>query len=125
MNISRPNGVNTFEAIANPVTGSRGRVMTARSASDATTPQVNTAGAVSQEATAPADVRELVDKTNSMMKNMNVGIELSIDTQDGDMVVKVIDVETRDILRQFPSEEMLAMSRAMEKMQAALVKQTA
>jgi len=125
MNISRPNAVNLFEAIADPVSGPRGRVMTARSASDATAPQVNTAGAIAQEVTAPEDVRELVDKTNSLMKAMNVGIELSFDAQDGDMVVKVIDVETRDILRQFPSEEMLAMSRAMEKMQAALVKQTA
>jgi len=125
MNISRPNSVNPFEAFADPVSGPRGRVMTARSAPDATTPQVNTAGAVSQEATAPADLRELVDRANSMMKNMNVGIEFSFDAQDGDMVVKVVDAETRDILRQFPSEEMLAMSRAMEKMQAALVKQTA
>jgi len=125
MNISRPSAINNFEANAGSLGEPRGRVMTARSASDATAPQVNTAGAIAQEVTAPEDVRELVDKTNSLMKAMNVGIELSFDAQDGDMVVKVIDVETRDILRQFPSEEMLAMSRAMEKMQAALVKQTA
>lgn len=125
MNISRPNLSTVFEAFADPSNGLRGRVMTAGSATDASPPQVTAAGPVTQEVTGPADIRALVEKANTLMKSVNVGIEFSFDPEGGDMVIRVIDSETRDILRQFPSEEMMAMSRAMEKMQAALVKQTA
>jgi len=124
MNISRPNLSSISEAYADPVNGLRGRVMTARTAPDASTPQVKPAGTEVQETSGTGEVQMLVDKANTLMKSMNVGIEFMFDQNSREMVIKVVDTETRDILRQFPSEEMLAMSRAMEKMQAALVKQT-
>jgi len=126
MNISRPNMSNVSEAYVDPVNGLRGRVMTARSATDVTqAPQVELAGPETQEVLGPGAIRSAVDNANTMMKRMNVGIEFSFDEEAGEMVIKVIDAETRDILRQFPSEEMMALSRAMERMQAALISQTA
>jgi flagellar protein FlaG len=125
MNISRPNLNSSFEAYVDPANGLRGRVMTARPASDAAPPQVNEAGKVAQEAPSAGEVSNAVKTANALMKQMNVGIEFSFDEDAGEMIIKVIDAETRDVLRQFPSEEMIALSRAVEKMQAALVKQTA
>jgi len=125
MNISRPNSISSFEAFADPLGGPRGRVMTARPSTDAQPPQVNKVETGAQEAPGSPEILDLVQQANTLMKNLNVGIEFSFDPGGGEMVIKVVDAETRDILRQFPSEEMMALSRAMEKMQAALIKQTA
>jgi len=125
MNISGPYLSKSFEAFADPVNGPRGRVMTAASVSDARPPRVIESGPGAQEASATGDVQTLVSKANDLVKSMNVGIEFSVDPESRNKIIRVVDAETRSILRQFPSEEMLTLSRAIEKMQAALVKQTA
>jgi flagellar protein FlaG len=41
------------------------------------------------------------------------------------MVVKVVDTETDQVIRQIPSEEMLAIARNIDRLQGLLVKQEA
>jgi flagellar protein FlaG len=41
------------------------------------------------------------------------------------MVVKVIDRETQDVIRQIPSQEMLDLAQALDKLQGLLIKQKA
>jgi flagellar protein FlaG len=52
-------------------------------------------------------------------------LQFSIDQDTGRTVVKIVDSATKETIRQFPSEEFLAMSRALDKVQGLLLKQKA
>ena len=41
------------------------------------------------------------------------------------MVVKVVDVDSHQVLRQIPNEEVLAMSKTLDRLQGLVIRQTA
>ena len=61
---------------------------------------------VTQEALEEA-VSQMKDYVQSLQRDM----DFSVDDKTGRFVVKVIDSETKELIRQIPSEEMLAISR--------------
>jgi flagellar protein FlaG len=125
MDISGINQADKRNTVFSLVGAYRGNGVTARQLPDATPPQVEARQGDAQKVSAPSEIQAMVSSANEIMKSMSVGIEFSFDSDTDKMIVKVIDSETRSILKQFPSEEMIALSKALEKMQAALVKQTA
>lgn len=70
-------------------------------------------------------VKKAVQDINSMMKSMSNKIEFSIDEDSKEQVVKVVDAETGDVIRQIPSEEALEISKALDRVQGLLLRQTA
>lgn len=48
-----------------------------------------------------------------------------IDEQSGKIIVKVTDAQTREVIRQIPAEEVLAMSRAMRRTPGLLLEKQA
>jgi len=79
-------------------------------------------------AAAPASreaVAGAVKAINEAMLSSSQGLEFSIDDETKDIVVKVIDVSTREVVRQMPSEEALAIAKSIDKMQGLLIRQTA
>ncbi|WP_374277833.1 flagellar protein FlaG [Azonexus sp.] len=77
----------------------------------------------------PQASREELEKAtkemNDFVQTINSSIEFSVDKDTGSTVVKVIDTATKDVLRQIPSEEMLAIARAIDKVKGLLVHQKA
>jgi flagellar protein FlaG len=49
-------------------------------------------------------------------------LEFSVDTDTNRIVVKVVDNETRELVRQIPMEEMLALAKAMNQLQGLLLR---
>lgn len=73
-----------------------------------------------------AQVQSAVDSINKAMLKNSSNLEFSIDHDTKQMVVKVVESRTGDVIRQFPSEEVLAISRAIDHMQQGfLIKQKA
>lgn len=70
-------------------------------------------------------LEEAVNAVNDFLKPINNSIQFSLDEDTGKTVVKVIDLETKDLIRQFPSEEMLAIAKAIDQMKGLLVHQKA
>ncbi|MFC5547992.1 flagellar protein FlaG [Massilia aerilata] len=66
-----------------------------------------------------------VEHINKSFEQSNQGVEFSIDKETDITVVKVVDRETREVLRQMPSEEALAVARQIDRMQGLLIKQEA
>lgn len=52
-------------------------------------------------------------------------LEFSIDDSTGKTIVKVLDSQTGEIVRQIPSEELLALARSLDKLQGLLLRQQA
>lgn len=72
-----------------------------------------------------AELQDAVESGNNFLKTVTNAIEFSIDKESGDTVVKVVDTATKEVVRQFPSEEMLAIAKALDKIQGLLIKQQA
>ena len=62
----------------------------------------------------PLDIEAVVEQLNRMMQRMNNSLQFEVDRSTGKTVVRVLDSNTKEILRQFPSEEVLAIARAIE-----------
>lgn len=90
--------------------------------------RVQTQQAVQQPAqpkAAKEDVEKAVKEVNDFLKPLNNSLQFNIDEDTGQTVVKVIDSSTKEIIRQFPSEEMLSIAKAIDKMKGLLVQQKA
>lgn len=71
-------------------------------------------------------VQGAVDSINKAMKQVNSNLEFSIDHDTQKTVVKVVEATTGTVIKQFPSEEAIAISRAIDQVQKGLlVKQKA
>ena len=82
----------------------------------------------SVEGSAPVDQAKLQDAikaTNDFVKPISNAIEFSMDEDTGETVVKVVDTATKEVIRQIPSEEMLNIAKALDKIQGLLIKQSA
>lgn len=68
-----------------------------------------------------AAMHEAIVTANKAMQSLERGLEFSVDAESGETLVRVIDRATRQVIRQIPSEEMLALARALDRMRGLLV----
>ncbi|HFQ14672.1 MAG TPA: flagellar protein FlaG [Gammaproteobacteria bacterium] len=57
------------------------------------------------------DLEKAVSHLKEYVQSMKRDMDFSVDDKTGRFVVKVYDSETKELIRQIPSEEMLAISR--------------
>lgn len=62
---------------------------------------------------------------NSALKDRTPGLEFSIDSASDRAVVKVIDKDTHEVIRQMPSREAMEIAQALDKLQSLMARQTA
>jgi flagellar protein FlaG len=70
-------------------------------------------------------LEDVVREVNEFIKPINNSLQFSIDDDTGTTVVKVIDRDTDEVIKQIPSEEMLALAKAIGQLKGLLVKQQA
>ncbi|MCB2427794.1 flagellar protein FlaG [Methylophaga pinxianii] len=68
-----------------------------------------------------AAIEERVVELNSYMQNLNRSLQFSVDEQSGDTVIKVIDSETDELIRQIPAEELLVLRSSLEEYRGMLL----
>lgn len=73
------------------------------------------AGAVSEMQVQQA-VAQIQQFTQALARNL----QFSVDEETGKSVVRVIDIQTREIIRQIPSEEAIQIARTLDKVQGLL-----
>jgi len=66
-----------------------------------------------------------VKKLNDFVAPALQTIQFELDQQTERMVVKVVDVASHQVLRQIPNEEVLAMSKTLDRLQGLVIRQTA
>ena len=70
-------------------------------------------------------LNQAIKATKDFVGAINSSLDFSVDEDTGSVVVKVIDKETKEVIRQFPSEEMLSIAKALDSIKGLLVKQKA
>jgi flagellar protein FlaG len=73
----------------------------------------------------PAALNAAVEAANRAMGGLANNLEFIIDEESKRTVVRVVNKETRQVIRQFPSDEMLSISHAIDRLQGLLIHQTA
>lgn len=106
-------------AQSRPVVASRSPVSDAAQSLD-TTSLVPAAEQVDKQR-----LQAAVDAANKFLQPVARNLQFSIDEDSGKTIVKVIDTETDKVVRQIPSEEMLAISRALGRLKGVMVEQHA
>lgn len=89
-------------------------------------PTIKVAPDAVQAVTRPVDINQVkhaVDKVNKVVQAMGTDLRFTVDEDTGIHVVKVIDLADKSVIRQIPSEEMLAIAKGLDQLQGLLVKQ--
>jgi Uncharacterized flagellar protein FlaG len=88
-----------------------------------------------QERTAPlgeaekeaekARTRKVMDDISKSLASMQTNLDFSVDEDLGRVVVRIVDPETQELIKQLPSEEALALAKSLRKMTGMFVETSA
>lgn len=101
-----------------PVAEGQGKVAEAKKEAQANEKQV-------QNAPDKLEVKKAVEQLADFVSARQSQISFSIDESSGSQIVKIMDSESKQVIRQFPSEEAVAIARALDKLQGLLIKDKA
>ena len=107
--------------VAEPATGRTAPAASLASETKAVpTPAANAAPATSN------DVRKAAKQVNEALKaTASSDLQFSVEGENKQVVVRVVDSQTKEVIRQIPSEEMVAISKAMDNLSGLLIQQKA
>jgi flagellar protein FlaG len=77
------------------------------------------------DAVSAASVKQSVAKINETIASSGSGLRFTVDEDTGINVVKVMDVESKEVIRQIPTKEVIAIAKALDKLQGLLVRDKA
>lgn len=96
------------------------------STSSAPDARVAIAAAAPQEAKpSRQQLDNAVKAVNDFVNPVNNSLQFRVDDDTGKTIVKVIDKTTNEVIRQFPSEEMIAIAKALDGIKGLLFRQKA
>lgn len=84
-----------------------------------------TGSSASETAADAGAVKEALEKINTSIQGFVSHLEFSIDSDTNRNIVKVVDNRTKDVIRQFPSEEVLNIAKALDNFKGLLLKESA
>ena len=86
-----------------------------------------TANPVQQAAVVPDldQVAEAVRNINKTMQALSQDLEFSVDADSNRTIVKVVDQQTKEVIRQMPTAEALEIAKALDRVQGLLIRQKA
>jgi len=73
------------------------------------------------EAANPEQIQHAVDQIQRFTQSMARNLNFSVDEETGKTVIKVMDSQTNEIIRQMPSEEAIDIAHALGRIQGTLL----
>jgi len=106
-----------------PLQGASGSKESA--APPATAPMRPQAVAPTQAPLSRDAVKQVANQINDFLRSSSSNLQFTVDGDTSDVVVRIVDSQTKEVIRQIPSEEMLAISKSLDQMSGLLLKQKA
>jgi flagellar protein FlaG len=78
-----------------------------------------------QQPTSLEQVQQAMEDVRNAIAPVAQDLLFSIDEDTGKTIVKVVDASTDEVIRQIPSEEIISIAKALDKLQGLLVEQKA
>ena len=121
--MSTPNINNAVSSSSRGISGDSAPAVTMPKTKEASS---EAAPAPVKVAPSPESLQKMVDNANKVMDKMSSRLEFTVDDTTNKTVVKVTEAQSGKIIMQFPSEEMLSITRAIDSSQhGALLKEKA
>jgi flagellar protein FlaG len=73
----------------------------------------------------PEALRQSVAAANRSARSLGSSVQFNLDSQSGKVIVRVVEKETGQLIRQIPSEEMLELRRALDRISGLVIDETA
>lgn len=70
-------------------------------------------------------LRNAVEQVNKTIQTLSKDVQFTVDKETGREIVKVVDRETKEVIRQIPSEEMVAIAKRLDELQGLIIRQKA
>lgn len=86
--------------------------------------RANTANSQRSKNDQPA-VEEAVQQIANFVNKTRPELSFSVDEASGVRVVRIVDTTTKEVIRQYPSEEAIQLAQALDKLQGLLVREKA
>jgi flagellar protein FlaG len=64
-------------------------------------------------------------RAGDAVRKLASNLLFSLDQETGKTVIKIVDSQTNEVIRQIPSEEVLAIARNLDRIEGLLLKQKA
>lgn len=84
---------------------------------------------IAVQATKPApeeqEVTHALNSINEVLKARSPDLEFSVDSDSHRTVVKVVDKNTQEVIRQMPTKEALEIAKALDRLQSMLIRDSA
>jgi flagellar protein FlaG len=68
----------------------------------------------------PEKVREAVEEIQQFVNKVTTNVQFSVDNDTGRTIVSVVDAETKQVVRQIPTEDVMKIARALDRMQGII-----
>ena len=78
-----------------------------------------------EERASVQQVESAVSKISDFVQNFQRDLQFSVDKDSDRLVVKVVDSETQEVIRQIPSEEMLRIARSLDSSESLILREQA
>ena len=76
-----------------------------------------------RSSSSPEDLQKTLEEVQSAINVITNDLQFSIDEDTGKTLIKIVDRETDEVIKQIPSEELLRISKALDTLKGLLVKQ--
>jgi len=70
------------------------------------------------------ELQKAVDRLKDHVQNLDREFQFNVDKETGDIVVKVVNPENNQVVRQIPSEELLELVKRLEENKGLLLRET-
>lgn len=70
----------------------------------------------------PGEIEAIASEVQIYLKRLNTELRFEVDSESKEVIVKIVDPENDEVIRQIPSEELLAIRARMEDLVGVLCK---
>lgn len=78
-----------------------------------------------EQAKQEADAQEAADTLQKVVSSLGHDLKFSVDKDSGEVVVKIVDPVSEEVIRQIPSEEALRIAKAIDTLRGVLIDHSA
>jgi flagellar protein FlaG len=70
-------------------------------------------------------LNDVVSELNSLVRELHRELHFSVDDESGDTIIKVVDRETDEVVRQIPSEDVVRLRQRLQEAAGAIFQDSA
>ncbi len=122
MRSEQPEPATVQQAVGQPLTTPQSAVIQSSNASGAEWKRPDSNGQQQNLRSSAAlnrqQVTDTVERLNQRLRDYNTNLQFEVDDKYQEMVVRIVDRETQEVVRQIPSEEALALAKFFDELEA-------